>query len=551
MKEFAALHSKLEEARTTERAIVLLRNYFSTLAPEPAAWAIFFLCGRSLKTLIKSSKLRNWVQELASISDRLFEDSLEAVGDLAETIALILPACPESGSEIPLDQFAQTILSSLKAMPEPQQKQIVTEFWQKMNESERLIFNKILAGNYHSPVSLQVLISALAETHKLPAQVIQLRLDRQWQPVPEFYENLSKAEIDDVEECLYYNFLLASPLSQSSMEELGDFSNWFAEWKWDGLRAQLIKRGKTVSLWTRNDLLVTEYFPEIVEEARGLPDGLVIDGQILGWKDSDVLPFETLKQRLSKKDPTKPVREQVPAIFMAFDLLEEDGKKLCQQTIETRRERLAYVLSNAGKFNSCDEINQLQLFAPCRLQLSPVLRQSPIIDANSWSELKTFLDDARRMKMTGLILKKKNSQYTEGRNGLWYKIKAKPIKLNLVLVNATTVDRNQYTYSEYGFGIWNEGQLVAFTKVKADCDLNAQDKEIIDSFIRKNTIARFGPVRSVRPELVFELEFDAIVKSERHKSGFLARSPRLTRLCPELKLKDADSVDFNGKRLNS
>lgn len=542
MKDFASLYLELDSTTKTNEKVAALKSYFERVNPAEAAWAVYFLTGRRLKQLIKVALLRTWACKLARLPDWLFDECYDNVGDLAETIALILPSV-ENRSKDPLDFWIEEKINKLKGASELTQHVIVSEAWHNLGDMERFLFNKLLTGAFRVGVSNQLVVKALAELSGIEARTISHRMMGEWQPDAAFFGMLTSTETTDTELSRPYPFYLAHPITEDELAGLGEASNWLAEWKWDGIRAQLIRRGDDIALWSRGEELITERFPEIIEQASGLAQGVVLDGEILPFKEADVLPFQLLQKRIGRKTLSKKILDEIPVVFMAYDILEEKGVDLRDETLEFRKERLDYVLSTREQVSSKEEFQQLQLFAPCQTKLSTVLRMSPTLKANNWEDLRQFRENASNMKVEGLMLKHRDSKYGTGRQkGSWWKWKIDPYTIDAVLIAAQPGSgKRAGLYTDYTFGVWLGKELVPIAK--AYSGLTDEEIRKVDVFVRQNTIDRFGPLRTVEPKLVFELGFDSLQESTRHKSGIALRFPRILRWRSDKPISEADSVE--------
>ena len=528
MKRFAELYKSLDETTKTSVKLAAMKEYFRNCSLADGAWATYFLSGRRMKRLIKTGLLRECGAEEAGINAWLFEECYGAVGDLAETIALLMPDSFQA-SEGTLADWVEKRIAPLAHQEDEQRKSSLRRAWQELASQERFVFNKLITGALRVGVSQRLVIRALAETTQLPAALIAHRLMGQWEPTPRFYEALISADEGEADVSKPYPFCLAHPLQQEP-SSLGDLGDWCVEWKWDGIRGQVIRRNGEVFLWSRGEELIHERFPEIASAAAGLPDGTVLDGEIVGWLDDRVLPFSELQRRIGRKSVGKKLLAEVPARFLAFDILEFDGHDVRQEPFEQRRRKL-------------EELSQDDA-------VSDGISLSPLVASQSWEDLAEQREQSRVQNVEGLMLKQRSSQYETGRvTGTWWKWKVDPYTCDAVLIYAQRGHgRRASLYTDYTFAAWHEGQLVPFAKAYSGLT-DAQIREV-DRFVRKNTLERFGPVRSVKPELVIELAFEDIQPSKRHKSGIAVRFPRMARWRMDKKPEDADSLD-SIKRLMS
>lgn len=524
MKNFSDLYLALDQTNKTNEKVEAIVKYFQTADAADAAWAIYFLSGRKPRQIIKTAKLREWAAEISEVPDWLFEVSYDAVGDLAETIALLLPDTNAEGSNLPLAFWVENRTMPLREMTEDDQREAVVQAWNELDANERFIWNKLVTGSFRVGVSQSLVVRALAQVSGIEKEIIAHRLMGTWSPNADFYLNMLEASAEDADLSRPFPFHLAHQLD-FPLEELGEISSWQAEWKWDGIRAQLIRRGGESFLWTRGEDLVSERFPEITEASFSLPDGTVLDGEILPWKDSKVLPFAQLQRRIGRKTIGKKLLEEVPVVLLCYDLLEFGGEDFRQKELQIRRAELIKILEKLPG------------------EAQKTLQFSPVVKAKSWEELTKIRDESRSRKVEGFMLKRLASPFRVGRpRGDWWKWKIEPLTVDAVMIYAQRgTGKRASLYTDYTFAVWNNGELVPFAKAYS----GLTDKEIrrVDRFVRDNTIETFGPVRSVKPKLVFELGFEGIQKSSRHKSGVAVRFPRILRWRDDKKIEDADTLD--------
>ncbi|MBY0230466.1 MAG: ATP-dependent DNA ligase [Gemmataceae bacterium] len=511
MRAFAGLYAALDGTTKTSEKVRALVAYFKGAAPADAAWAVFFLSGRKVRQVVPTRRLAAWANEQAGIEPWLFEECYHAVGDLAEAIALLLPE-PAARDGRPLSAWVAETLLPLREATEDEQKRGLLAAWASLSSGERFVWNKLITGGFRVGVSQQLLTRAVADAAGLDPALVAHRLMGDWQPTAAFWSALVSEEAAGEDRSRPYPFFLASPL-EGEPPALGDIAEWQAEWKWDGIRAQLVKRGE-VFLWSRGEELVTDRYPEVVERAKALPDGTVIDGELLPWRGG-VLPFAQLQRRIGRKTVGKKLLAEVPVVLLAYDVLEHAGKDVRPLPLSERR----------------------------RLLESLGVEASPVIGAGSWEELAALRGTARERMVEGMMLKRRSSPYRVGRvRGDWWKWKIGPLTVDAVLTMAQRGSGKRASlYTDYTFSVWDEGALVPFAKAYS----GLTDEEIaeVDAFVRKNTREKFGPVRSVRPELVFELGFEGIQRSTRHKSGIAVRFPRILRWRQDKKPADADTLE--------
>lgn len=520
MKRLAALYRQLDETTKTNRKVAALREYFATVGPEDAAWTVYFLSGRKPKRLVRTGDLRRWAGEEAGVPEWLFDECYESVGDLAETIALLLPE-PEQSSDAPLTEWIARLNDLRNRTPE-EQRTIVVSSWRELDPRQRLVWNKLITGAFRVGVSQTLVIRALAEVGGLTPAVVAHRLMGNWEPTPEFYASLLSQATADADVSRPYPFCLAHPL-EGSPAELGDPRDWLAEWKWDGIRAQCLRRSGTTAIWSRGEELVTERFPELHEDAAKLPDGTVLDGEIVAWTEGAVMPFGALQRRIGRKTVSKRLLAETPVRYIVFDLLESEGVDLRREPLRERRRRLETLLAVSSA---------TARFMP-----------SPIETAADWDALAARRAESRGRNVEGLMLKNLASPYGVGRvTGMWWKWKIDPHTIDAVLIYAQHGSgRRAGLYTDYTFGLWNDGELVPFAK--AYSGLSDEEIREVDRFVRANTLEKFGPVRRVKPELVFELAFENIQLSTRHKAGIAVRFPRMVRWRKDKIAAEADTLE--------
>ena len=520
MKDFARLYRSLDETTSTNRKIDAMVEYFRRVAGEDAIWAISFLIGRKPRRVVPTRKLRQWAAGLAQVPDWLFDASYDVVGDLAETITLLLPGAAGT-SDRRLHDWVERHLLPLREMETQHQRDQILSAWNQMSEDQRFVWNKLITGGFRVGVSRRLVVRALERYSGLAAAVITHRLMGEWPATFDTYRRILSPDTHDADISRPYPFYLAYPL-ENDVSDLGPLNRWQVEWKWDGIRGQIVRRGRQVFIWSRGEELVTDKYPELREAAARLPDGTVIDGEILPWKAGRPLPFGELQRRIGRKKVGKKLLQEVPARFMAYDLLEFDGNDLRQQTLWQRRQILSQLFSGV---------------AADRLIISP------IITAGSWQDLSTLREESRRRGVEGFMVKRLDSPYEVGRRrGNWWKWKIDPLTADAVLIYAERGHgKRAGLYTDYTFAVWQGDTLVPFAK--AYSGLNDEEIRQVDRFVQRNTLERFGPVRSVRPELVFEIAFEGIRPSSRHKSGLAVRFPRIARWRRDKRIAEADSLE--------
>jgi DNA ligase-1 len=553
MKAFTALYTALDETTKTNEKVDAMARYFASASPVDAAWAAYFLSGRKPKSLVQAPKLRAWTIEVTAISEWLFDESYHAIGDLAETMALLVDVTANAGelhTERPLHEWIEQQLLPLRDMDDTTKRETVLEAWRAMDSRERYVWNKLLTGEFRVGVSLKLVIRALAQVSGLEEASVAHRLMGQWYPDAAFYSQLIASDTQDTDISRPYPFFLAysvegklssetaetdneghsaipasdtANIASALQEYLGDVHAWQAEWKWDGIRSQVIHRAGQTFVWSRGEELVTEHFPELAAIGNALPEGTVVDGEIMPYKNGHVLPFADLQKRIGRKTLTRKILSDVPVVLIAYDLLEDHGRDVRTQILRQRRARLAEIVA--------------QTLAAEQLMLSP------LVEAGSWDDLVTAQRNSRAHNAEGLMLKRLDSVYGVGRQvGGWWKWKIAPYTVDAALIYAQPGHgRRASLYTDYTFGVWDNGKLLPFAK--AYSGLTDEEIRRVDTFVRQNTLEKFGPVRTVRPALVFELAFEGIQQSSRHKSGIAVRFPRILRWRADKPIEEADSLD--------
>jgi DNA ligase 1 len=519
MQAFAALYTELDKTTRTHRKLHALTAYLQQVPAADAVWAVHFLIGRRPKRAMSARKLAEWAAEAAQVPGWLFEACYGTVGDLAETISLLLP--PSSAStRIPLHVWVEEHLLSLATLDEPARKAAVRSAWQQMDTPQRLVWNKLITGEFRIGVSQRLMTRALAAVSGAEPALVAHRLMGDWNPSPDFFRTLVAREDGQSAQSRPYPFYLAHPLDQPA-EKLGPVQQWLAEWKWDGIRAQLIKRRGQVFLWSRGQELITPAFPELAAAGHDLPDGCVLDGEILAWRNETPLGFGVLQRRLGRKRAEPRILEQAPVALIAYDLIEHEGQDIRRCPLTQRRELLAAITAALPD-------------RPMRL--------SPEVAATDWSGLAAAVREARTRGVEGIMLKRRNSIYQVGRKrGDWWKWKVDPYRIDAVLIYAQPGHgRRSGLFTDYTFAVWQDDELVPVAKAYS----GLTDAEIrqVDRYIRTHTVERYGPVRAVKPELVFELAFEGIQASTRHKSGIAVRFPRIARLRTDKGPREADTL---------
>ena len=522
MRRFAALYAALDATTATSEKVTAMAEYFAVAPAEDAAWAVVFLTGAKLKRVAGTPLLRALVIEESGYPEWLVDECYAHVGDLAETIALLVDARGDAEADVPLAAWVDR-LAELPRLEEPERAARIRHWWTQVPPEQRFLINKLMTGALRVGVSQRLVVQALAKRSGLPTERIAHRLSGSWSPDAASFEALIAEGGDDARDAEQpYPFFLASPL-EAEPESLGEPSDWIAEWKWDGIRAQVLKRHGLVRIWSRGEERLDGRFPEIEAAASRLPDGVVLDGEILGWRGDATapLPFGALQKRIGRLKPGAKSLADCPVVLVAYDLLEAGGEDIRALPLDERRALLARVLERAP----------------------PALRLSPSIEAGSWASLAALRTTSRERAVEGLILKRRASPYQVGRRrGDWWKWKVDPYTIDAVLVYSQPGSgRRSNLYTDHTFALWDEDRLVPVAKAYS----GLTDAEIakLDRWIRAHTVERFGPVRSVEPEQVFELAFEAINASTRHKAGVAVRFPRILRWRHDKPASEADRLE--------
>ena len=522
MRAFAALYEELDTTQSTNLKVAAMSRYFREAPPADAAWATYILSGRRLKRFIGPALLKRWLVDEAALPEWLIDESYGSVGDLAETIALLTAGTAHSEAstdDTPLADWIEDRLLPLRESDEAVQRARITSWWRELPYRQCFLLNKLLTGELRVGVSQLLVTRALAEVTGMERTELAGRLMGEWQPGALFWQTLHAADSPRTDPAVPYPFFLAAPL-EGEPSWLGERDAWQAEWKWDGIRGQLIRRAGECHLWSRGEERMTERFPEIVDAAATLPDGVVLDGEVVAWKDGRIQPFALLQQRIGRRKLTAAILAAVPVQFVAYDLLELDGQDLRPVPLRERRALLEKLLANA----------------------SPILQVSPLVPGSSWEELATARADSRQRNVEGLMLKALDSSYGTGRQrGAWWKWKIEPHSFDAVMLYAHPGQgRRSNLYTDYTFGVWRDRELVPVAK--AYSGLSNAEVAQLDRWIRAHTVEKFGPVRAVEPTQVFELAYEGIAASGRHKSGIALRFPRILRWRTDKPASEADTL---------
>ncbi len=534
MKRFAELFRALDETTKINPKVAALEAYFREAIDEDRLWTVALLSGRRPKRTVNTTRLREWAAERAGIPLWLFEEAYPIVGDLAETISLVLPE-PSTREDRSLTHWIKTILC-LSKVEEPERKTAILAAWDALGGTDRFLFTKLITGQFRVGVSAKLMSRALARATGLGEPEIALRLMGDWTPDSTTYHALIEAPDPSAILSRPYPFYLAYQIEPPSgsdegprsaewmAETLGPPSDWQAEFKWDGIRGQLVIRGGQHHLWSRGEELITDRFPEFSGLRDFIPDGTVIDGEVLAWNQQDhaPLPFAKLQTRIGRKTVPKTLLSEAPAILRAYDLLEWEGRDIRGRPLSERRALLETLIAS------------MPSDAPLML--------SEALPAESWDALAALRATSRELGAEGLMLKRAGSPYLSGRKkGDWWKWKVDPLVIDAVMVYAQSGHgRRAGLFTDFTFAVWSGEQLVPFTK--AYSGLTDAEFRKITHWVRRNTLERYGPVRHVRPEHVFEIAFEGIQESARHKSGVALRFPRMARWRHDKPAREANTL---------
>lgn len=520
MKQFAELFRRLDQTTKINAKVAALADYFVQADDQDKLWTVALLSHRRPKRTVNTTLLREWAAEYAGIPLWLFEESYGVVGDLAETIALVAPV-PEAAHEESLTYWINYVMA-LGKLEEEKRREKVFDAWRGLDKTERLLFNKLITGSFRIGVSRKLMTRALSQYTGIEENKLAHRLMGDWSPDQTTFQQLILEEdpLEDISKP--YPFYLAYAL-EDDPTELGEPEEWQAERKWDGIRGQIIIRDDEVFVWSRGEELVTDKFPEYHPLSELLPDGTVLDGEVMPWKDGRPLSFQQLQTRIGRKNVTKNILKKAPVIMIVYDLLEWEGRDIRQKPLRERRALLERLLSDHPT--------------------GGILLLSETVPFDDWNELREERENARRYRSEGLMLKQLDSPYKSGRRkGDWWKWKVDPLTIDAVMTYAQRGSgRRANLFTDFTFGVWDGDELVTFTKAYS----GLKDKEFreITNWVRRHTIERYGPVRAVEPTHVFEIAFEGIQPSKRHKSGVALRFPRISRWRKDKPKEEANTLE--------
>ncbi len=551
MKRFADVYARVDATTSTNAKVAAFTAYLAGAPAADAAWALFFFTGRRLKRLLPTRLLHEWTLELSGLPEWLVQESYAATGDFAEAIALLLdrrlqPLMPDAVhretapigrlpfddseplaidlavEDVSLADWIEQRILPLRDASDAERRTRVFVWWSRLDRWELFVLNKVLTGEFRVGMSHTLVVRAVAQLAGLPTPVVEHRLMGNWEPSAEAFAALIAPAGEHDEPSRPYPFCLASPLD-ALPSALGARDEWLAEWKWDGIRAQLIRRSGDVFLWSRGEELITARFPEVAEAARALADGTVLDGELLAFSDAGPRPFADLQHRIGRQRQVQEAASDVPVVFVAYDLLERDGEDLRVRPLRDRR-RLLLEIGVGG-------------------QVSKTLLVSEELAPTTWEALGELRDRSRERNVEGVMLKRWTSPYRTGRRrGDWWKWKIEPHTIDAVLIYAQPGSgRRASLFTDYTFGVWDGDDLVPIAK--AYSGLTDTEIDELDRWVRRHTTERFGPVSAVEPVHVFELGFERIARSTRHRSGVAVRFPRMLRWRRDKSAREADTLE--------
>lgn len=519
MKTFANLINALDSTNKTNQKLEAIDIFLNEATENDKLWFLALFTGKRPKRNVSTTLMKQWAMEEAGIPEWLFQESYAAVGDLGETISLILTE-PGVYVERDLSEWMDLIIG-LKDKSDEDKRNFVRSGWKSLPHLERFIFNKLLGGSFRVGISSKSLINAIAKHYELDTSAVAHAIMGDWKREEVSFEKLMRGGYADTQLSKPYPFCLAYAV-EKEVETLGDISHWQIEYKWDGIRGQMIKRDGEVFVWSRGEELVTDQFPEIRDTLLSFEGDFVLDGELLAYKETSVRNFSELQKRLNRKHISKKILEEVPVVVFAYDLLEWNSRDIRQEPLQQRRKLLEQLL---GKHPN----NYFFL--------------SEVLVSKGWEELYIKRADARSINSEGLMLKHRNSSYHSGRKkGDWWKWKIDPLTIDVVLIYAQKGSgRRSGYYTDYTFAVRDGDKLVTIAKAYS----GLTDKEIqeVSRFVHKNAIEKFGPVRTVKPELVFEIAFEGIGFSSRHKSGVALRFPRIVRWRRDKTVDEIDNIE--------
>ena len=524
MRRFSRLLDGLVYTSSRNAKLALIADYMRA-APDPdRGWALAALTGDLSLPAVKSAAIHAIVDE--RVDPTLFRMSRDYVGDLAETVALIWPKRLDQPAEI--DDGSLTlaaVVDRLAKLGRAEAPAVLGDMLDHLDSSGRFALLKLATGGLRVGVSARLAKTGLAQAFGLDVDAVEEVWHAIKPPYAELFAWGQGSERPDPRGTPFFRpFMLAHPLEESTV----DLADYAAEWKWDGIRVQIVGTGGEVRLYSRAGDDITATFPDIAEAARGL--NAVLDGEMLVQGEAQgaaehggsAASFNALQQRLGRKNVPAKMLSDYPAFVRLYDLLIDGEEDLREWPWEQRRARLEAFARELDR---------------TRFDVSA------IIEAASFDELAETRAGARDAAIEGMMLKRRDSPYVAGRRtGLWYKWKRDPLTVDCVMMYAQRGHGKRSSfYSDYTFGCWSdEGELLPVAK--AYSGFTDEELKWLDSFVRNNTLNRFGPVREVQKTLVVELAFDSVHESKRHKSGVAMRFPRIARIRKDKPPEEADTI---------
>jgi DNA ligase-1 len=524
MLRFAQLVTTLSNTTKTNDKRELLLNYLNTASDDDKLWLVALFTGRRPKRLVNSTLMKLWCTEETGTPQWLFDESYHTVGDLSEAIALLLDSSGAGAAARTVDPSLTEMMQqfqSLQSASEAEKRAFITQEWRELSMDSCIVFNKLIMGGFRIGVSEALVVQALAAFLEKDPQAVAHLLAGSWSPYSTTFTELVDADVQVTDLSKPYPFYLAYPL-EGGLEQLGEPQDWQVEWKWDGIRGQLIKRGGNLYLWSRGEELITDKFPEIQSLLDALPDGTALDGEVLAYREGLPISFQYLQTRITRKSVSKKQLQEAPTVFMAYDILEYNGEDLRPMP---QSERCALLEDVVGGIHS------------------PHLVLSQLVSFNTWDELAAQMAEARERATEGFMIKRRAAHYQAGRRrGDWWKLKVDPLSVDAVLIYAQKGSgKRSGLYTDYTFAVRDGEGLVPFSKAYS----GLTDKEIaqLDRWIKANSIDAFGPVRTVKAAQVFEIGFEGISASSRHKSGVAVRFPRMLKWRTDKTVADIDTIE--------
>jgi DNA ligase-1 len=520
MRRFTELIQQLEMSNKTNDKIAALVDYFNDADELDKPYVIAMFTGKRPKRPVSTALIKQWAITLSGIPEWLFAECYHNVGDLSETIALVLPPASKL-KDRKLHEWIKA-LALLNGKDDSEKKDFILKAWDSLESQERFIFNKLISGNFRIGVSNKMLVNALAKQTQTESSKIMHSIMGKWEPWEITYQDLMAGAHVNTDNSWPYPFCLAYAL-EAEPAALGAPAEWQAEWKWDGIRGQIVKRNGELFIWSRGEELVTAQFPELHFLLDELEDGTVLDGEILSVKNGKIQAFSVLQQRLNRKTIHKAQLNDAPIGFFTYDLLEYKGRDLRSDALSVRRKLLSKTIENLSSKN--------------------IVQLSPVVDFNNWDQLAELRTGSRDINSEGIMLKKLDSLYHSGRKrGDWWKWKINPYTVDTVMIYAQKGSgRRASFFTDYTFAVRDGDRLITIAKAYS----GLTDKEIkeVNAFVLKNALEKFGPVRTVKPELVFEIAFEGIAESKRHKAGLALRFPRIARWRKDKKADEINTLD--------